>query len=70
MNTNCSYCTDEQFNNDAQSDHDMTVTHFSSRSLSANFLNIKDSRHRFRKPFNVTAICETWLNQIKGWILS
>lgn len=66
INKNCSYYTDKQFNKEIKSDRGLSVIHFKSKRLNANFLNIKEYLHQFRKPFIVIAISETWLNPEKG----
>lgn len=41
INNSCSYYTDEQFNITFQSEHNISIIHFNSRSLYANFRTIK-----------------------------
>ncbi len=44
----------------------MSIIHFNSRSLYANYQNMKEYLNQFKKPFSVTAISETWLSSEKG----
>ncbi len=46
-------------------DHKLSIFHFNSRSLYANFQSIKDYLSKFKKPFNIIAITETWLSSEK-----
>ena len=68
INNNCRYYTDDQYNKMIKSNGKLSIIHFNSRSLYANFNNIKDYLHRFSEPFNIIAISETWIK--KGWTLS
>lgn len=66
VNINCRYYSDEQFNLKIKLDHGMSVIHFNSRSLYANFQNIKEYISQLKKPFGVIAISETWISEGKG----
>lgn len=66
INNNCRYYTDDQYNKIIKSNGKLSIIHFNSRSLYANFNNIKDYLHRFSEPFNIIAISETWINSEKG----
>lgn len=43
INNNCLYYTDEQFNNTVKNENELSIIHFNSRSLYANFHNIKQN---------------------------
>lgn len=47
-------------------DSKFSLIHFNSRSLYANFNNIKEYLKQFTKPFTIIAISETWINSDKG----
>lgn len=66
INNNCSYYTEDEFNVTFQSDDNISIIHFNSRSLYANFLNIKEYLRQFKNPFNIIAISETWISIDKG----
>ncbi len=66
INDNCCYYTVEQYNQIIKTDSKLTIIHFSSRSLYANFNNIKEYLSQFRKSFKIVAISETWINADKG----
>ena len=66
INNNCCYYTDDQFNQNTKSKGKLSIIHFNSRSLYANFNNIKEYLHKFSQPFNIIAISETWINTEKG----
>lgn len=42
LKNNCCYYSEDQFNRNIESDHGISVIHFNSRSLYANFHNIKE----------------------------
>ncbi|KAL7374674.1 hypothetical protein ABVT39_005135 [Epinephelus coioides] len=65
INNNC-YYTDEQYNQTINTDNKLSIIHFNSRSMYANFSNIKDYLCQFIKPFNIIAISETRINVDKG----
>ena len=44
----------------------ISIIHFNSRSMYANFHNIKHYLSQFKQPFNIIAISETWINSEKG----
>ena len=58
---NCRYYTDEQFNQDITLESKLSIIHFNSRSMYANFNDIKVYISRFKQPFNIIAISETWI---------
>lgn len=66
VNNNCDYYTDDQFNARIKVNQGLSIIHFNSRSLNANFQHIKEYLHNFKKPFNIVAISETWINSEKG----
>jgi len=66
INNDCCYYTEEQFNQSIKMDSKMSLIHFNSRSLYANFNNIKEYLKQFIKPFTIIAISETWINVDKG----
>ena len=61
-NNNCCYYTEETFKNNIKLDNCISVIHFNSRSLNANFKHINDYLRQFTIPFNIIAISETWLS--------
>lgn len=62
----CRYYTEEQFNNDITLDRCISIIHFNSRSLYANFNHIKEYLSKFTTPFNVIAVSESWLCSERG----
>ena len=66
ISDNCGYYTEEKFNKSIQLDKGLSIIHFNSRSLYANFGEIKKYLRKFKKPFDVIAVSETWLNPEKG----
>lgn len=66
INNNCSYYTDEQFNQNVNIKGKLSIIHFNSRSLYANFTNIKEYLQQFSQPFDIICISETWINEDKG----
>lgn len=66
INYECCYYTDEQFNQTIITDNKLSIIHFNSRSLYANFSNIKDYLSQFTKPFKIIAMSETWIKADKG----
>ena len=63
INNNCHYYTGEQFNRSIKTVGKLSIIHFNSRSLYANFTSIRDYLDTFSQPFNIIAISETWLNK-------
>uniref|UniRef100_A0A8C6M161 Reverse transcriptase domain-containing protein n=1 Tax=Nothobranchius furzeri TaxID=105023 RepID=A0A8C6M161_NOTFU len=61
----CNYYNEEQFNIKMKSENSLTIAHFNSRSLYANFDAIKEYIAQFKKPFTVIAISETWITHKK-----
>lgn len=66
INTNCCYYTDQQYNININYEHGISIIHINSRSLFANFQNIKEYLGQFKKPFSIIAISETWINTNRG----
>lgn len=66
FNVNCCYYSEEQFNTTIKYDHGISIIHFNSRSLYANFQSIKYYLSQFKKPFNIIAVTETWINAERG----
>lgn len=62
----CEYYTDEQFKNNIVCKYWFSVILFNSRSLYANFQQIKEYLEKFPESFSVTAISETWIKNSKG----
>ncbi|KAL7373405.1 hypothetical protein ABVT39_006045 [Epinephelus coioides] len=62
IKNNCYYYTEEQFNNTIKSGNKISVIHFNSRSLYANFENIKYILSQIKQPFSIIAVSETWMN--------
>ena len=52
INDNCCYYSAEQYNQTIQTDSKLSIIHFNSRSLSANFNNIKEYLSQFKKTKN------------------
>ena len=55
-----------QMNSSTTPSRQIRYCHFNSRSLYANFHNIKNYLHQFAEPFVILAISETWINPVKG----
>ena len=66
INNNCTYYSDEQFNQSITSKDQFSIIHFNSRSLYANFSNIKEYLQTFSQSFSIIAVSETWINTEKG----
>ena len=64
INNNCYYYTEHQFNRTIKTENKISRIHFNSRSMYANFNNIK--HYLSQQPFNIIAISETWINTEKG----
>jgi len=62
INNNCQYYTDEQFNSSIKTEHQLSIIHFNSRSLYANFNSIKHYLNQLKQHFNIIAITETCMN--------
>ena len=63
---NCCYDTMDQYNRTVKVDNKLSIIHFNSRSLYANFNSIKDCLSQFKQPFSIIAISETWISSEKG----
>lgn len=63
---NCQYYNQEQYNQTFATRETLSIIHFNSRSLYANFNNIKEYLQAFSQPFSVIAVSETWINTEKG----
>lgn len=66
INDSCNYYSDDQFNNRIKTEQKLSIIHFNSRSLYANFDSIKQYLQQLSQTFNVIALSETWLNKDKG----
>lgn len=66
IDIDCCYYTEQQFNMNIKYEYGISIIHFNSRSLYANFQSIKEYLRQFKKPFNIIAVSETWLNANKG----
>ena len=66
INADCGYYTAEQYNKTIKADQKLSMIHFNSRSLYANFQNIQEYLRQFSQPFNIIAISETWINPERG----
>ena len=66
VDNNCNYYTQDQFNRTIKPDKSISIIHFNSRSLYANFTNIQKYLRKFTNPFNIIAISETWLTEERG----
>lgn len=62
---NCNYYTEEQLNT-ISSGNNISIIHFNSRSMYANFNSIQDQLSNYKKPFNIVAISETWVDPDRG----
>lgn len=56
----------KQYNQTMKTDNKLSIPNFNSRSLYANFSNIKDYLSKFAKSFKIIAIFETWINADRG----
>lgn len=65
FDSDCCYYTSEQFNKINRISN-LSVIHINSRSLYANFTNIKDYLDQFLHPFSIIAISETWITKDKS----
>ena len=63
---NCCYYTERQFKEKFNLKRGISIIHFNSRSLYANFNKIKDYLLHYTMQFNIIAISESWLNYDKG----
>ncbi len=66
INNDCHYYADEQYNSTFTTENKISIIHFNSRSMYANFHNIKDYLKQFTQPFNIILISETWINNERG----
>lgn len=66
IEANCCCSTEEQFNTIIKYDLGISIIHFNSIGLNANFQSIKVYFSQFEKPFNIIAITETWINAERG----
>ena len=64
---NCCYYTTDKYNRTVKVDNKLSIIHFNSRSLYANFNSIKDCLRQFKQPFSIVAISETWTSSEKTW---
>lgn len=58
----CQYYTEDHYNGNFKNVNTFSVIHFNSRSLYANFDNIKSYLKSFLNPFSVILITETWIH--------
>lgn len=66
FDNSCDYYTDEEFNFKMTTAQTFSIIHFSSKSLYANFINIKEYLKQFHQQFSIIAISETWIKSEKG----
>lgn len=66
LNSVSQYYSEDQYNNCFKSDNKISIIHFNSRSLYANFQNIKEYLNQFTLPFNIILISETWMRNERG----
>ncbi|XP_061906913.1 uncharacterized protein LOC133652321 isoform X1 [Entelurus aequoreus] len=66
ISNNCFYYTDDQYNSNITCDNKLSIVHFNSRSLYANYNNIKNFLEHINEPFKVIAVTETWIDDKKG----
>ena len=62
----CCYYTDQQYNQSISSEGKLSIIHFNSRSMYANFNLIKEYLNQFQQTFSIIAISETWITEDKG----
>ena len=58
----CKYFTEDQLHHSISNNNGLSIIHFNSRSLNANFTKIEDCLHNIGHTFDVIAISESWLN--------
>ena len=63
----CKYYTDDQVKDNVELDNSFSIIHFNSRSMYANFSEIRDFLDKFERKFKVIALSETWLKEKKGF---
>lgn len=63
---NCFYYTEPQFKEKFNLENGISIVHFNSRSLYANFDKIRDYLQHNTMHFNIVAISESWLSHDKG----
>lgn len=66
INISCRYYTENQYNATIREEKNISIIHFNTRSLYANFHKMKEYLSQFNTPFNIIAISETWINDEKG----
>lgn len=62
----CNYFTQEQYEKNVIINGTLSIIHFNSRSMYANFGSIKDFLQCFTHPFSIIAISETWFSNERG----
>lgn len=65
MLCSCEYYTEEELNTFGRLNSGLSVIHFNSRSLKANFEYIVDVLHNSKITFNIITISESWMNADK-----
>ena len=65
MNINCKYYSDDEYNS-MNTENSLSIIHFNSRSMYKNVDSIKEYLQKFKSPFSIITISETWFNQGKG----
>ncbi len=63
---NCCYYNENQFKEKFNLEHSISIIHFNSTSLYANFNKIRDCLQHYTMRFNIIAISESWLSHDKG----
>lgn len=62
----CQYYSEDQFNSKINTNNKISMIHFNSRSLYANFNSIKHYLMNLSQVFNIIAITETWIKHARG----
>lgn len=66
INISYRYNTENQYNEMIREKNKISIIHFNTRRLYANFHRIKEYLSQFNIPFNIIAISETWINNEMG----
>ena len=65
LNKKCNYYTEEQLIMKLVR-NDISIIHFNGRSMYTNFGKIQDHLNKYKNPFNIIAITETWFDLDRG----
>ena len=64
--SNCEYYTDDEFNASFGSTAGLSIIHLNSQSMYTHFDQIRECLGKFKKPFNIVAVSESWITNEKG----